>query len=233
MIDYAKLEQVHNLYPQGYLKVIPIFDNDGRLERFDYSMPIEGCMADYFSCLDELIKAIKIHTKPKYSPGDKVFCLAMDGEFHECEILQQCDSGELQYMVQFSDTYRAFFDESRLFPTKEQLFNAQIDYWTDLKIKEISTRSDDVSMKPPFEGRVLGFNDCSRCGKQMADVPDNCKCADKLIECNTEYFRKLKDHSKEVLEKVCEHLHDGVRYALPFAQGIGYKCTVCGEFYDE
>lgn len=95
-----------------------------------------------------MIAKIKELTAPKlkYQVRDKVFCVAMNGEVSECEVLERSvyDNGE--YLVEFPDHYRAIFTEDRMFPTKEQLFNFQIDYWTDLKIKEISTRSDAVSL---------------------------------------------------------------------------------------
>ncbi len=115
-----------------------------------------------FSCIDDLITKLKELTapKPKYSEGDTVFSLICRGK---CGLMQgntdAFDSLSCEYYVRFEGEGDYWIKENELYPSRESLIQAQIDYWTSLQKEEISTHSDDMSMTPSFEGPINSFRD--------------------------------------------------------------------------
>jgi|SRR6185503_19117743 len=81
--------------------------------------------------------------KPKYQVGQKVW---VDNEGPEEFWIDSYIEGQYG-LIEVKDTiWKGYEIESKIFPTRESLIEAQISYWTCLKNEEISTRSDDMSM---------------------------------------------------------------------------------------
>jgi hypothetical protein len=147
MIDYEKLQLIHKMYPQGYLKIIPIFNSKCEIEDFNYSMEIDGNMANYFLSADSLLNKLKELTqpKPKYEIGQEVWYLVMNNiqTWTIYHIFFDPNSKEYRYY----DAQKSWLTEKEIYSSKLELIQAQIDHWTCLKNEELSTGSEDVSME--------------------------------------------------------------------------------------
>ena len=218
MIDYDKLEIVHGLYPQGYLKIIPMFGSSGELTEIHYSMDIENIIPDYFSNIDDLIVKLQeiVRQEPKYKVGQLLWFIDMPHSKREpiFKIMQlECksidiDEDAIRYV--FHDDYCWEIKEEDVYPSREDLIEAQIAYWTCLKNQESSTGSEDISMTPTYEGEIKGFNH---------------------NEDNLEKFPKFQ--GAIVGFAPCNHESDGYLYPhneIPLFPAMN-KCKKCGDFY--
>jgi hypothetical protein len=106
----------------------------------------------YMNNLDELISNLReiIQSKPKYKVGQNVWLISYCGSgIVEWKIEDIDASSEEKYL--FGDSW---YKESELYPSKQSLIEAQIEYWQKLKIDEISSSKT-----------------CPKCGMQR--VKDN------------------------------------------------------------
>lgn len=201
MIDYDKLKEAHelnkkntdyiiriNLYPHTDLCFYALYDLNSS-EQIDCKN------------VDELIIKLKELTKPepKYKLGDILFWSESNSIYlgEVINIDSSCattcyflDTG----LVDCSQVYECY-----LYPTSEALIDAQINYWTHLKNEELSTRSDDMSMTPPFEGEIKGFN-------VATDTDGDTKCENESATLTDE-------------DTKCEHESDGkLFYKMPIRE---------------
>lgn len=229
MIDYEKLRWAHELANKLNERIsinvcYLVADNKPTfvLDHSDFKNNITSYN------IDDLIAKLRELTqpKPKYIEG-----WVIDG------------FGKMDYWTHMNEEDIKEKDII-VYPSKEALIDAQIEYWNkencaagrhmdcegDYECVWCGIEIEDDAMIPPFEGDVLGFNSCTTCKKQMADVPDQCKCPDKLIKSN--------NHPEVVLEMVCKHESNGIRYARRFVdasdineQQYEFKCVRCEEYF--
>lgn len=159
MIDYDKLKLAHELCQKlrdryfadfimsGYHCEYTISDSEGCIE--DNPFFITESLDDFIIKLQEITKP-----QPKYKIGDEVWFLN-EGNIMSIHITKI--DGNKYSGSQFKYYYDCFLKEDRLYPSKQALIQSQIDYWTSLKKEEVSTYSEDMSMSPPFEGEIKGF----------------------------------------------------------------------------
>ena len=180
MIDYEKLQQAYKLYPMGQLKVIPIFDDRGNLEAFNYSMEIEKVMADYFFSIDDLIKKLQelTQSKPKYEVGQEVWSLV--GSQPMKGFVKEIDKRASVYFIDYCEGGWLCRKEDELYSTRAALIQSQIAYWLRLGNEEISTHCDDVPMKCEHE------SDGKKHANVYPDDPDSFLW-DKCIKCGFYY----------------------------------------------
>jgi hypothetical protein len=156
MIDYQKLQLAHEL-----------------AEKLDQRVSIEVCFfrfgtqrytfnADNFNDsfsdnnLDDFIAKLQELTapKPKYESGTTVW--RINDEDRPVDVYLK--KSELNKYQEVYFDGEDWWDVGQLYPTRQVLIEAQIEYWTSLKNEENSTCSDDVSMTPTFKGAIVGFN---------------------------------------------------------------------------
>lgn len=229
MIDYEKLKIAHKLvyeHAQSQNETSTITLVYYGSSEFEYYKWNSYSFGDWeYKDIDNLIAKIRELSapKPKYEAGQEVwYC-----NYHSIKGLIRCEKavsinlvdalfGEKEYRV---STESIDLPERFFYPSKEALIDAQIEYWKGLKHESII----------PFEDDAIRFNICATCKKQMADVPDHCKCPDKLIKSN--------NYSEYKLEKVCEHETDGQgiynAIHMPGHESVplGFRCKKCLEFY--
>ena len=180
MIDYNQLKIVHELCPNGRLKIIPIFDSEGNLESFNYSMEIEGVMANYFFSIDDLIAKLQELTqpKPKYEVGQHVWFIGCTrtqgpvcvGIVKENQLVPS-KWNEEEYYVSIGEGLK--IPEKCAYPTRGSLIDAQIEYWQKMKdgiapcrqSEEASTGSDYASTECEHEYTFTSGFACAKCGE--------------------------------------------------------------------
>ncbi|HAU1312530.1 TPA: hypothetical protein F8R99_14185 [Legionella pneumophila] len=165
MIDCDKLKKAHELSEK--LSVITnenviiqityrgennllfnIYQND--MSKFDSSML---CLS-----LDGLIKQLEELTqpKPKYKIGDKAWYLSDEYE----PFLLFIEDIDYDSDVMYMDSNDNWWHEEQLYPSRESLIDAQIEYWKGMKQEQIVPIEE---MSPPFEGEVKGFDTHKPC----------------------------------------------------------------------
>ncbi|HAT5918698.1 TPA: hypothetical protein JAG59_002004 [Legionella pneumophila] len=218
MIDYEKLKKAHELahelsitsndnviiqitYRGDNGVLFNIYQND--MSKFDSSML---CIS-----LDELITKLQELTQPKakYDIGQKVWFLDLPvNEILSAKIKKiNEDAYEYEYELIDSPSGKNDFLEKDLYPSRESLIDAQIEYWKGMKQEQIVPIEE---MRPPFEGEVKGF----RC---FDDEAEGKECEH---ESDGKYWvRNLGWASFERLDCCPEGME---RYK---------KCKKCGDFY--
>lgn len=248
MIDYQKLKEAHEL-------MLILSNNNGcslRLTFCDgkfwkYFLQINDKKDIFeFNCIDELITKLKEQTKPKpkYELGEIVWLFNHECNEIDCFKIDAISTKTLRYSGECcnSDFVYEEIPEKDLYPSREALIDAQIEYWQSLKEP---VKPED--MRPKFEGEVKGFNHCEHdydalrddCGYKFlrhingtsyyvshkdndvycacglpADFPHNCKCR--------------KCGAGKIMP--CEH-EPTTEYYLAYPYKKPNKCKKCGEFY--
>lgn len=209
MIDYDKLRLAHELANKYYQQ-----SNSGVVIESNFEF---GCTLEYvyrlwidqnissFNEIDDLITKLKALTQPepKYKVGDTVW-MEINGEPVSRFIFK--NAGPKYYL----EGYVGLMYESELYPTKAELIEAQIKYWT--------------SMREPEHEFEKGI--CVHCGDKYFDHGPFCM---RLEYCNVSGAKLGK-------REECEHESDGsVPKLSHFTSEEGCvfvrKCIKCGEFY--
>lgn len=215
MIDYEKLKIAHELAVEldQRCSIEVAFFRYGRPRYLFNAQEFQ----DSFCCksIDDLITKLQElpEPKPKYKVGQKVWMTVVCGykldvdSAHITSII--INNGQIEYTHDCggNDFYVL---ESDLYATKEDLIEAQIQYWTCLKTEEKSTENKDVSIISDFLGKIKGLKTTTN------DLP-----------INTDL---VSNHSADELEKVCDHINDGMIHMVKDGD-FKAKCTKCGEFY--
>jgi len=238
MIDYEKLQialDMHSKIKDEYYLNVLI---DSRIEYYLCSINYDKDNL-YYSSLDELIEKLQELTKPepKYKVGQEVWIRDND-DILNVKIISISNSNERYYMKQFMGNFEITYSriEQEMFPSKEALIEAQIEYWearleywTNLLSEELeqhvsgycqpicrnseekSTQHEDMST--PSTCTHDGHINCSKCNTQWTT---GFAVVDKGL-----WDSMNKDHSADVLEKVeCQHQHTFLS---------GFRCIKCGE----
>ncbi len=211
MIDYDKLKIAHELadkYEQSVSGSVCVtvqyrnIENNPIYELRHFELQPEFKIIDHithsFWCIDDLITKLEDLTKPKpkYEVGQAVYWLA-DKNIYSYDVKKIHFEGQ---DILYSGDYEELYEPS-LYPSRESLIDAQIEYWINLKREyeplfigiwkslknnESSTSPDDMSMTPEFEGDIEGFNKCQHesNGFSYASHPPQNKC----IKCE-EFYR--------------------------------------------
>lgn len=153
MIDYDKLRIAHELaykYPET-LK-ITLINNHQNSSKCFFSIVYNTDMEWMdFENIDELITKLKelTQTKPKYKVGDEVWGLTHGKEIFDLKI-ERIAFGykDIEY---HQDTKGWVVYESEIYPTKQALIEAQIEYWTCLRNEEKLTQYEDMSKECQHE----------------------------------------------------------------------------------
>lgn len=212
MIDYEKLILVHKLYPQGYLKIIPIFDKNGEFEQMNYSMDIDGVIPDYFLNIDDLITKLQSLLKPtpKFKLSDDVWFmhdgLLMCGVVDKINFYNEC---VIYHVSTIDDGFT--MGEGLLFPTRQALIEHQIDYWRNMLGEELEQHVSNYCEPKP---------DCPKCHNYRNannKLGYDCLC-DELVTENT----------CDNVGTECQHIPSR---KLFLSDGGGFECIKCGEFY--
>jgi hypothetical protein len=135
MIDYEKLLEANELlmkskkhhvgfyfgYPGDYDE-FTIYDNEG------------GPMIDEIKGVDDLIAKLRELTKPepKYKEGEYVWLMGINNLPVDCCIEDVDPSSNEKYLID-----DAWFTEEELYPSREALIDAQIEYWKGMKHEQI------------------------------------------------------------------------------------------------
>lgn len=136
MIDYEKLKIAHELavkYNPDCLVSVTFYSNC--FTRFDYRVELHGCTEYFTGDIDKLLIKLKELTQPekptpKYEVGQEVWVI--DGENPIACSINDVRYKELDGFL-YSDKDGFQWLESDLYPTRESLIEAQIEYWNRLK----------------------------------------------------------------------------------------------------
>jgi len=148
MIDYEKLELAHELIEKLHFgKIVSQYSiHDG--EEYILSSPNIESHYDYcFTNLHDLIAKLKELTqpKPKYKVGEEVWLVGNFGKPITAKIVGIM-GGDVD--LAFKDGTCRYGAIKELYPTKSELIEAQIEYWTNLQ-KEF-----DVQYASSAEGQA-------------------------------------------------------------------------------
>ena len=223
MIDYDKLKKAHELILKADEKYGLAFYIGGSFLTYHRLYAIGDDYYEDFGSIDELIEKLESLVKPesKYKVGDKVFTLNKANEPIEFRIIEFYVTGICpEYFV-----YRApdgeRYSEQEVFLTREDLIESQINHWTSLKKQQISTCSDDVSMKCQHEHSFLSGFRCIKCDQNCMSI------GEEWLKRITEYHvdKRLAEKCGLEVNEICAHEPDFTY------QDDGYKCIKCREFY--
>jgi len=123
MINYEKLSTVHKLYPQGYLKIIPILNSSGECTDVNYFMDIKNVVGNYFMDIDDLITTLKMQLQPNPSHqiGDDIWFYDLDGTLRFIHITH----------IDFNDEQQIYFyrnaTRNHLISSSHKLFKSKIE----------------------------------------------------------------------------------------------------------
>ena len=196
MIDFEKLKEAHELC-EKYSKEVKVAHRIAVLY-YAYEKPPNYSLHSFcempheqFDCLDALLEKLHELTrpKPKYEVGQKVFVFFKLSDEIEQYIISNTEYDEKikSYIYELEGvSINLKCTEEYVYPSREALIEAQIQYWTKLQIDAISSskicqkcgmqrlkdgvcwatncghkdqNEDNLEMVPKFEGEVKGFND--------------------------------------------------------------------------
>ncbi|CZH70961.1 TPA: hypothetical protein I9507_001785 [Legionella pneumophila] len=163
MIDYEKLKEAHEL-------CYKLAKQEKSLIEINYNHRVDhtGQASDTYSLygvlggghkfsLDGLITKLKELTKPKpkYEVGQEVWNLYRPSqEPFNYRITEIIENNRYRIQTWKHKTDHGICVENELYPSREALIDAQIEYWKGLKQDEIVPIED---MRPKFEGEIKGF----------------------------------------------------------------------------
>ncbi len=210
MIDYDKLKLAHELSEKlSTIDQYPIYISVRVFHEFSMyrlqSRDIQGNDESHFEDIDDLINKLRELTQPKskYKIGDAVWLLN-DFGFPEQDYISEIDEcSDEKYFVNGQ-----WFEEVSLYPTKQALIEAQIEYWKNLK---------DIT-------RAIRGDVCPKCTQPMAWYSGNVGDGLWRTTCQNKECDYVRDDSV----KECQHVSDDlVIKMLPQK----FCCVKCGEFY--
>lgn len=161
-IDYEKLKIAHELHFL-YAKqnnCSPTFSMIINRNGGNYPVKYEVGLKDNWGLeyidLDDLIAKLKELTqpKPKYEVGQKVWVVDTYGQSYHTEI-DDIDGSDGTYFI----NEERWYSEGEIYPSREALIEAQIEYWTCLKNEKKTTGYDDMSMTNQL------LDSCQHCGE--------------------------------------------------------------------
>lgn len=217
MIDYDKLKLAHELATklnEDALISVQFWSNE--VHRYDYRLELHGITkyltGDIGLLIDHLLAIT--NPEPKYKFGDTVWSLKKRGKQGVMSgFVDNSDGDKDKYYVLYDGEGAYWQTENELYPSREALIDAQIDYWYKLKGEAVK---DSLSQCiPQFEGEIKGFN-CQHDEYIAVSGKTSCrKCGLVLYEsCDP--------------KEICTH--ESSDEMLLINTGT-YKCIKCGEFY--
>lgn len=194
MIDYEKLKQAIEIADK-YLKN----ENDTgslylTLNRASDKFPITFAFLGLkYLTIDDLITKLKELTQPepKYKFGDTVWSLKKRGEQGLMSgFIDDSDGDKDKYYVLYDGEGAYWQTEDDLYPSRNLLIDAQIDYWYNLKMEAVK---DSLSKcVPTFEGEIKGFS--SLADKEWKHELTKCdhECSAEMILINPGQYKCVK-----------------------------------------
>lgn len=261
MIDYEKLKLAHEICmksenysikltlgitekPELFLRYA---DDDGNNPALYHMNSID----DLLSILNKLTK-----TKPKYEVGQTVWLIDCDDICTAKIVKYENEEYRITDCISVSDGFESgkqYSIEHKLYSSKKDLIEAQINYWASLKNEEKSTQDKDMSTESTdckHEYNFLSGFKCIKCDHQSIS---NCTYTKPLDEEKPHMSVKLNDGqefkatafelhgsagggggcsapvgaTKMCIETFCQH-----ETTQGGCGGDGlYKCYKCGVFY--
>lgn len=245
MIDYEKLKLVHEFADKNLFYIstsITSGDDGDRYCKFLATLLPNDNDNYCFDSIDDLIAKLRELTQPeepkaKYAVGDEVFFVGFEQQIIQDKIsrIQKMTDGSFLFIFDYSPTQ----NESQIYPTKQELIEAQIEYWHELAAEwgiplicgtnEKSTQDDDMSpvLTECDHSWQSGTNIIN--GNYSESIyPHSCwRCGIKFD--STIHGPKCHSDTEE-----CQHESDGNYYSSwnpDVVDGIIWKCKKCGDFY--
>ncbi len=142
MIDYDKLKKAHELADKYQrLSKHPISIEINFTETIvEYILHIDMNHPDAFSSMEDLIAKLQQLTQPKsrYKVGDNIWAIAENMSIHNFKIKNITPANKLDGDTVWYGNGSLMWHETNVYPTKAALIESRIEYWTKLKINEIS-----------------------------------------------------------------------------------------------
>lgn len=157
MIDYEKLKLAHELAHKTTDYFVAFYFGNTIEKKDEFTLfDSNGVIDRNFSSIDDLIAKLKQLTQPnpKYEVGQEVWFAEYADDIENAKIVEIM-------RTEVKVKWNLWLPEKKVYPSREALIEAQIEYWNSLKNEEKSTRLDDMSMSPPFDGEIKGFNQCA------------------------------------------------------------------------
>lgn len=226
MIDYDKLKLAHELcfkVDRGIKHLVDVSTFSGNIVNRFYLMHLgteEACdgIDDLIDKLHELTRP-----KPKYEVGAEIFCLKKHGLLgFMLGIIQNYQEETGNYYATFSGFGGYWLGPQEIYPTKQSLIEAQIEYWNKMNCAD--GRHQDCEED----------NTCIWCEKELIDEPiPSTQCPKCGLQCVQDGICWNLDCNY----RECEHESNGITYAKRKIRSTDndteYKCKHCGEFYSE
>ncbi len=224
MIDYDKLRIANDDLLQHLKNMESTQRNYLKCMKREDDAYTYGHAEGYMMCYQEVIDKIESLTQPKakYEVGQMLhFIDYSNNKYQENIRIMEMPVISIDYDLDsiryfFSGDYGWEIKEEDLYPAKSALIEAQIEYWTKIKIDEISASKT-----------------CSKCGMQrMKDgICWSMQCSLPLVPFEGEakgfnekrYPEGILPNPSQLMK--CHHESDS------YISGYMNKCLKCGEFY--
>lgn len=227
MIDYEKLKLAHEI----------MLNND----KFYCTYEFGWCDKVVFNLYDDEDNYIIFTTYDVDSLIEKLQELTQpEAKYKMCQEVWINDHGSPSCLfisdVTFQHSYweyNGLYNESQLYLTKDDLIEAQIKYWTELKQGGILPGKPGILAPflfyPACQSTSIKKKDytCTKCGQIIFGGYD-CPCV----------MRDAQSNQPQVDAEECQHESDGCKYDTTptwppstCPARVQYKCTKCGGFY--
>ncbi len=192
IIDYEKLKLAHDLaekllYASDYDSVSLIVGVVKEYKEVEYSLVINCERKTSSFNIDYLIAKLQELTtskaEPKYKLWQEVYFLS-EGEIDESKVYE-IDDSHTPYFYQL-ELCGAWWREDQLYSSKEELIDAQIEYWKSMKDQFVD--KNEIVCEHESDGRFHGKTPIGHSSSSIpGSLPAGCKHVNKCKKCGEFY----------------------------------------------
>lgn len=185
MIDFEKLKLAHELALQteDYYFEVCLGTDEIYMDLYDATKS-RTCIVVSTECADDLISTIRqlsSSSKPRYQIGDEVYIVTKfqhltDGIYHNKIIDIDADGEREIYTIKGLEDLD--FSKEDIYPSKQSLIQAQIDYWTCIQ-KENSASA----LAPNYDSKENALQELMN--HIQSAIESYCEHKSEVYECTT------------------------------------------------
>lgn len=223
MIDYEKLRVAHEILDtvEGFAWINTNYSCISGTCEYTLTLGLNPNKEDifHFDDIDDLIEKLEelTHPNPKYAVGQEVFVRFGD-DIHQFKIDEIIHDDGFWYLHYISDGGEGEFHQYRediIYPSREALIDAQINYWTGLRTPIHSKVCPKCGEKRVADGMCWAMN----CDYKECDHKYTFESGFACEKCGENRYRKIREiqqapvvgniskesaqHAAETVSKIC------------------------------
>jgi hypothetical protein len=176
MIDYDKLKVAHTMIERYALDKEWDINLSARFDSFDtkrFGWILSDGNGDHrFGNIDDLITNLRklTQTEPKYKCGDIIWIVYEQNPL--CFVVEEVNfRSNNKFMYRLSGEYPGAAFEENLYPTKSQLIESQIEYWSNMREPQdeyCNVSGAKLGRREECNHELMSkYGDCGECGLQI------------------------------------------------------------------